>query len=136
MLKKLNEISNAKVFYVVLEKKKIFSEFLKNDKHKLYNYVAGKLAKNINLDNVDVEIKIDKSKGKHLLQQDFNNYFKRCLNEKNICINCKMEHSYSHNFAGLQFADILSWVCFQKFEKNDSSFIDILTIEQEVYHVW
>lgn len=54
MLKKLNEINKSKVFYVVLEKKKIFSEFLKNDKHKLYNYVAGKLARNINLNNVDI----------------------------------------------------------------------------------
>jgi hypothetical protein len=136
MLKKLNEINKSKVFYVVLEKKKIFSEFLKNDKHKLYNYVAGKLARNINLNNVDIEIKIDRSKGKQLLQEDFNRYFINNLNEKCISIKCKIEHSYSHNWSGLQFADILAWACFQKFENNDSSFIDMLNIEQEVYHVW
>lgn len=136
MLKKLNEVNNAKVFYVVLEKKKIFSEFLKNDKHKLYNYVAGKLARNINLDNTDIEIKIDKSKGKQLLQEDFNKYFMSNLKEKCISIKCKIEHSYSHSWSGLQFADILAWACFQKFERNDSSYLDLLNIEQEVYPVW
>lgn len=136
MIKKLNDVKGTKVFYIVLEKKKIFSDFLKNDKHKLYNYVAGKLARNIVLNNIDIEIKIDRSKGKQLLQEDFNNYFIKNLNEKCISIKCKIEHSYSHNWSGLQFADILAWACFQKFEKNDSSFIDLLNIEKEVYLVW
>ena len=75
MLFKLNEDQKAKIFYIVLEKKKIISEYLKNNKNKLYNFVAGKLAKNITLSDQIVEIRIDKSKGKQLLQYDFNNYF-------------------------------------------------------------
>ena len=82
MLKRLNEIKNAKIFYMVLEKKKIISEYLVNNKHKLYNYVAGKLAKQIPVHDMDVEIRIDKSKGKQLLQQDFNNYLLKILKEK------------------------------------------------------
>src|SRR3972149_12304319 len=82
MLQKLNDVEGARVFYIVLEKKKIFSDFLKNDKHKLYNYVAGKLARNIILNNVDINIKIDKSKGKQMLREDFNAYFMKCLTEK------------------------------------------------------
>lgn len=136
MLNKLNDVSGAKVFYIILEKKKLFSEYLKKDKHKLYNYVAGKLARNIILSNVDVEIKIDKSKGKQLLQDDFNQYFSKNLNENSDSLKCKIEHSYSHNWSGLQFADILAWACFQKFEHNNSEFINLLKIEQEVYHVW
>lgn len=136
MLQKLNAVKNAKIFYVVLEKKKLLSDYLKNNHHKLYNYVAGKLAKNIVLNNADIEIKIDKSKGKQLLQQDFNNYFEKNLREKCDLIKCKIEHSYSHSWSGLQFADVLSWACFQKFEHNDSSYIDLIKIEQEVYHVW
>jgi len=136
ILKKLNDIKNAKVFYIVLEKKKLFSEYLKDDKHKLYNYVAGKLAKNIILNNIDIEIKIDKSKGKQLLQQDFNIYFEKNLREKSDIIKCKIEHSYSHCWSGLQFADILAWACFQKFEHNNSKYIDLIKIEQEVYHTW
>lgn len=136
MIKKLNEVRGAKVFYIVLEKKKLFSKYLKKDKHKLYNYVAGKLARNIILNNVDIEIKIDKSKGKQLFQKDFNEYFERNLKEGCKIIKCKIEHSYSHSLSGLQFADILAWACFQKFEHNNNEYIDLLTIEQEVYHVW
>ena len=118
------------------EKKKIFSDFLKNDKHKLYNYVAGKLARNILLNNMDIHIKIDKSKGKQMLREDFNSYFTKCLTEKSTAIKARIEHSYSHSWSGLQFVDILAWSCFQKFESNDSTYIDLIKIEQEVYHVW
>lgn len=137
MLQELNEVKSAKIFYIVLEKKKLFSEYLRNDKHKLYNYVAGKLARQIILNEGDIEIKIDRSKGKQLLQQDFNNYFAKNLKEKSKnLIKIEIEHSYSHCWSGLQFADILSWACFQKFENNNSEYIDLIKLEQEVYHVW
>jgi len=136
MLKELNEIKNAKVFYIILEKKEIISEYLKNNKHKLYNYVAGKLAKQIPLSNMDIEIRIDKSKGKQLLQGDFNNYLLKILKEKENMGEIKIYHSYSHSWDGLQFADILSWACFQKFEHNNNSFINIVKLEQEIYHTW
>jgi len=135
MLRKLNEVRGSKVFYVVLEKKKLFSDFLKNDKHKLYNYVAGKLARNIILSNMDVVIKIDKSKGKQMLREDFNDYFIKCLRERSN-IKASIEHSYSHAWSGLQFADILAWSCFQKFEHDNGEYIDLIKLEQEVYHVW
>ena len=133
MLLKLNDVKDAKVFYIVLEKKKLFSNFLRSDKHKLYNYVAGKLARNIGLNKMDILIKIDKSKGKQILREDFNNYFVNCMKEKS---DIKIEHSYSHAWSGLQFADILAWSCFQKFEHNDGEYVDLIKLEQEVYHVW
>ena len=136
MLQKVNDVNGAKVFYIVLEKKKIFSNFLKSDKHKLYNYVAGKLARNIIVNNTDIKIKIDKSKGKQILREDFNTYFIRCLTEKSAAIKVTIEHSYSHSWSGLQFSDILAWSCFQKFEYNNNSYIDLVKIDQEVYHVW
>lgn len=136
MLKKLNDVKGAKVFYIVLEKKKILSEYLKNNKDKLYNYVAGKLAKNLIFGGPQIEIRIDRSKGKQLLQDDFNNYFLRNLNPKNQKNKPKIFHSHSHCWSGLQFADILAWACFQKFEHDNSEFVDLIKIEQEVYHVW
>ena len=136
MLIKLNEVESAKIFYILLEKKKIVSEYLKNNKSKLYNFVAGKLARNIPLNNIDVEIRIDKSKGKQLLQQDFNNYFLRNLRERSSIGKATIFHSYSQSWSGLQFADILAWSCFQKFEHSNSEYVDLITLEQEVYHVW
>lgn len=136
MLKKLNSVSGAKVFHIVLEKRKVFSHYLKKDKHKLYNFIAGKLAKNILMDNIDIEIKIDKSKGNVLLQKDFDDYFKKKLEEGCDRMKCIIEHSYSHSWSGLQFADLLAWCCFQKFEKGDDSYLEQLDIEQEFYLVW
>ncbi len=135
-LQELNCIKNIQAFHMVLEKKKILSDFLKNDKHKCYNFIAGKLARNIVLDDVDVEIRVDRSKGKQVLQEDFNQYFEKCLREKSQIYNVTIQHSYSHSWPGLQFADLLAWAAFQKVENNNSEFIDILHIPQEVYNVW
>ncbi len=136
MLEKLNLVSGVKIFHIILEKRKVFSNYSKQDKHKLYNYIAGKLAKNILMSDVDVDIKIDKSKGNIFLQKDFNDYFKRMLEENSDGIKCKIEHSYSHSWSGLQFADLIAWCCFQKFENNDPSYLEKLRVEQEFYTVW
>ncbi|MCR4327790.1 MAG: DUF3800 domain-containing protein [Nanoarchaeota archaeon] len=136
MLKKLNELSGTKVYYIVLDKSKIYSNYLKKDKHKLYNFVAGKLARNMNFNDTNFEIKIDKSKGNLFLQEDFNKYFENHLKENCEGIKCKIEHSWSHSWGGLQFADVLAWSCFQKFEYNNENFVNELEIEQEVCQVW
>ncbi|MFH1520200.1 MAG: DUF3800 domain-containing protein [Candidatus Micrarchaeota archaeon] len=129
ILEKINELKNARVFYMVLEKKKLFSVYLREDKNKLYNFIAGKLAKNLPMDKGSISIRIDKSKGRQMLREDFNSYFMKNLKRTDSRIT--IEHSYSHAWAGLQFADILAWSCFQKFEHSNSSYIDIIRIEQE-----
>src|SRR3989338_125205 len=135
-LQQLNSIKNAQAFHMILEKKKILSDFLKNDKHKCYNFVAGKLARNIILQGVDVEIRIDRSKGKQMLQDDFNQHFERCLREKSQIYKVVIQHSYSHSWPGLQFADLLAWAAFQKVEHDNVEFINLLQIQQEAYNVW
>ncbi|HEC77379.1 MAG TPA: DUF3800 domain-containing protein [Thermoplasmatales archaeon] len=124
MLEKLNEL-NVQIICVVFEKKKLFNKFPKTDKNKLYNYVAGKLAEYIKLVNTNLEIRIDKSKGKQVFREDFNKYFKEKLmseSKKRV----RIHHSYSHAWCGLQFADIVAWACFQKFEHRDDSYITLL----------
>ena len=135
MLKKLNEIKGVRTVYVVLDKRKVTSDYLKNKKDKLYNYVAGRLAERITLTDENVEIRIDKSKGKDLLRGDFNAYFSAKLDavsKSRDRMTVKMEHSYSHCWSGLQFVDVLAWSCFQKYEHRDSSFIDLVN-EKEIY---
>jgi len=136
MLKKLNSVSGAKINHIVLDKSKLYSSYLKEEKHKLYNFIAGKLAKNISFDDCRFEIKIDKSKGNLFLQEDFNTYFAQKLKEGFSNIDCKIEHSYSHAWSGLQFADVLAWACFQKFEYQKEEYLEEIKIEQEVYQVW
>jgi len=132
-LEKLNTIAGCKVVFVVLEKKRVRSRFLKENAHKLYNYVAGKLARSITEDADKLTVRIDRSKGKLLLREEFNAYFRSCLRRN---VESSIEHSYSHNFNGLQFADLLAWACFQKFEFGNSEFIDLLKLEKDVRYLW
>jgi hypothetical protein len=110
---------------------------LLKDKHKLYNYIAGKLAQRLALENVDAEIRIDKSKGKQMLQDDFNSYFTKKLHEFCSVRKVTIFHSYSQSWSGIQFADLLSWSCFQRFEREDSSYVDLINGEKlDVYLIW
>jgi len=132
MLVKLNDVKHAKASFIVLEKRKLLSTYLKENKHKLYNFIAGKLAKHLIFKD-DTEVRIDKSKGKQLLQEDFNEYFIRNVNHTK---KVEIFHSYSQSWSGLQFADILAWVLFQKFEHGNNEFIDLLIIEKDIYYMF
>ena len=137
MIRQINGISNVFVHFIVLEKGKVFSEFLKNNKHKLYNYISGKLGQKIIMNGCDLEIRIDKSKGKQILRDDFNSYFCSKLREKSSIPKIKIDHSYSHSWSGLQFADILVWSCFQKFEHDTNTFLELLDLDKrEIYHAF
>lgn len=133
---KLNDVPEAKVIYIVLEKKKVLSRYLQDNKHKLYNYVAGKLARYLELDDDHIIMRVDKSKGKQILQEDFNVYFENNLKQNSKVSRIEIHHSYSQNWEGLQFADLLSWACFQKFERGSDEYIDLITLESEIFHVW
>lgn len=136
MILRLNQVKGAKLFFIVLEKQKVTSEYFKSNKHKLYDYVAGRLAKNIILEGGCVEVRIDLSKGKHILREDFNKCFLRNLHKNSKPTAVSIFHSLSHCWAGLQFADVLAWSCFQKFEHSNPVFIDLIILEKEIYFVW
>lgn len=136
MLNQLNDVSDAKVSYIILEKERCRSAYLLNDKHKLYNYVAGKLAEHIIIKDADLTVRIDKSKGKQILRDDFNQYFERKISENSTLGRIEIFHSYSHAWNGLQFADVLAWSKFQKVEHKNSEYIDILRVKKEVHSVW
>ena len=114
------------IYFVVLEKGKLQSEFLKKNKHKLYNYVAGKLANKLVISNFDLIVRIDKSKGKQILREDFDRYFIKKLRENSTIKKVDVYHSFSHSWPGLQLADILAWSCFQKFEHNNNDYLNLL----------
>ncbi len=135
LLEKLNETKKYSVLYMILEKKKLHSVFLSENKDKLYNFVAGKLADKIILEKSHVEIRIDKSKGKQALRDDFNEYFLKRLKNKSELIKVNIYHSYSHSWSGLQFADLLAWAAFQKVEYDNEEYVDLIE-NKEVYYLW
>ena len=139
-INKLNETCSCSGVNCIMEKKKVSSPYLKGHKDKLYNFVAGRLADAIKLDCDNVEIRIDKSKGKSFLREDFNNYFTpKLTNGSNFNNPITIKHSYSENFSGIQFADILAGAVYHKFNNGDSQYIDIIDLNkfpQQYIELW
>lgn len=133
MISKLNEVPGLISFHTTLLKRKLTSDYLLVHKDKLYNFIAGKLATNINLYGCDIEIRIDKSKGKQLLRDDFNHYFEEHLRDHSKIGNLEIHHSMSHSFSGLQFADLLAWSVYQKEERNIPDYVELFEFESKFY---
>lgn len=136
MLNKLSEVKGAKAYHTVLDKSKNTSKFLKENKNKLYNYVAGELAKHFCFEGMDLEIRVDKSKGRQVLQEDFNNYFKKKLQETSRLGKIDIHHSHSEAWCGLQFADILAWSAFQKHENKNNEYLEQSNIPHNFSECW
>lgn len=136
MLRKLNDIPDTKVFFITLNKKKCYSSFLNGDRNKLYNYAAGWLAKNIVINDCDLCVRIDKSKTKQILRDDFDQYFERKLRDDCSLWKVEIYHSESNAWAGLQFADVLAWAAFQQIERGNDEFLNQLNIETQFFEVW
>jgi hypothetical protein len=136
LLKELNKLRNCQIFCSILNKSYIHNPTLINDKNKLYNCVAGDLANQIKIKG-NAEIRIDKSKGKQVLRDDFDNYFKMKLtqNSENIG-NINIYHSYSHSWAGIQFADMIAWSYFQKFEHRNDLYTNLIEIKCNISEIW
>lgn len=71
-------------------------------------------------------VRIDKSKGKQVLQEDFNQYIMSCIHKKSPSRKISVHHSYSHSWSGLQFADVVAWSIFQSFERNNDEYIQCI----------
>jgi len=128
LIKEINK-TNCKVYCITLDKNTIPWSRVDN-KNKIYDFTAGYIAELLEL-NSEIDIRIDKSKAKKRDQNNFDEHFKSRLSKNNRYV--KIYHSYSHSWSGIQFADIIAWSFFQKFEKDDSQFVDLLKLD--IIHV-
>lgn len=135
MLKELNKVKNTQIYCTFLNKSYVYNQSLINDKNKLYDYVAADLGRRIIVDG-HVEVRIDKSKGKQLLRDEFDDCFRKNLVKGSHLSQIKIYHSYSHSWSGLQFADILAWSYFQKYERGNDFYVDKIEIDQTLSKVW
>ncbi len=137
LLNKLSKLDFYCVSVVIL-KEKNFSSYLTNNNHKLYNFVSGKLALNLELikNEKNLEIYIDKSKRKSDLRKDFDQYFNNNLRQSGINAKSIIKHSYSHNFNCLQIVDFISWAIFQKFEYANDELVNKLSSKLEIHQIW
>ena len=135
ILERFSSLESTHGQSVILEKSKLYSKYLKDNKDKLYNFVAGNLA-NIGIDTKNLIIRIDRSKGKQNLIEDFNLYMEKKFKEAKWNRKINVYHSWSHGWSGLQIADIVSWAVFRKYECNDDYFFKIVEKKLNISHMW
>lgn len=128
--------TNSEVFTIILDKSKVY-EYLKGKKNKLYNYISNLILNECSFDNSSVCLVVDKSKTNRSLREDFDNYIRKSLNQKNSSCKLIIKHENSQNEACLQVLDFVSWAIFRNYEYEDSIFIDIIknkiVIKKEVF---
>lgn len=122
VLSKISEI-NLEIFTIILDKTKIFP-YLKEKKHKLYNYLCRLILSECSLNDQVIELIVDRSKGKRALRDDFDDYIRKQI----ISSDCKLKikHEDSKNNGGLQSLDFISGAIFNKYEYNNPKFYNII----------
>ncbi len=135
VLTRLNR-TNSEIFVIILEKSKVY-EYLKNKKDKLYNYISNLILNECSLDNSHVSLIVDKSKTNRSLREDFDNYIRNNLNQKNSNCNLIIKHENSQKEGCLQVLDFVSWAIFRNYEYKDSKYMDLvkdkIVIKKEVF---
>ena len=128
--------TGSEVFVVILEKSRVY-EYLKSKKDKLYNYISNLILNECTLDNSHVYLVVDKSKTNRSLREDFDEYIRNNINQKNSNCILKIKHENSQKEGCLQVLDFVSWSIFRNYEHSDSRFMDIIkdkiVIKKEVF---
>ena len=128
--------TNSEIFVIILEKSKVY-EYLKNKKNKLYNYISNLILNECSLEDNHVSLVVDKSKTNRSLREDFDNYIRRNINQKNDNCKLKIKHENSQKEGCLQVLDFISWAIFRNYEFKDSRFMNIIkdkiVIKKEVF---
>ena len=135
LLKKLEVIEEFHAQSIILKKEDLHSKFLLGDKHKLYNFVCGRLG-TIATDSRSLIVRIDRSKGKQSLVDDFNHYMESTFREGNHAREVEIYHSWSQSWSGLQLADVVSWAVFCKFEHGNDHYFRLIEKKIDISHIW
>lgn len=117
--------TNSKLYIIALDKSKVY-DYLYEAKEKLYNYISGLLMENIELNNKNIELIVDRKSVKTIINNDFNFYITNKFRDMKWNINIKIEHKNSENVAGLMAVDFVAWTVNRKFAYNDDSYYKII----------
>jgi len=112
--------------YILVNKSKI-KDNLREQKHKIFNWVCGILLNNYKFDEKDIEIRliVDKRVNKQILKEDFDNYIKQ-IKLKHISDRLKISHVASYDERGIQAVDFISWAIFNKYEYGKEEYFNII----------
>ncbi len=108
------------IFTIILDKSKVY-DYLKEKKHKLYNYLCNLIIAECSVDG-SFELIVDRSKNKRSLRDDFDNYIRFKLLDK--CNNLSIKHEDSKSNGSLQALDFVSGAIFNKYEFGNLDYYD------------
>ncbi|MHB8361031.1 MAG: DUF3800 domain-containing protein [Thermoplasmataceae archaeon] len=128
MIEKLNEIPEVYISLVILKKTKLYSRYLRGDRNKLYNYIAGFIPDQLPIENKNLRIHIDRSKRSRALREDFDGYIINKIRQKTKG-SITIEHNDSAQYAGIQFADVVANIFLKEYEYNDFELSKTLTVQ-------
>ncbi|MFT4308398.1 MAG: DUF3800 domain-containing protein [Candidatus Woesearchaeota archaeon] len=136
ILEKWAGIDDGHIQAVVLDTKRVYSRFLNDNPNKLYNYVCGHLASALVHQRGKLIIRIDRSKGKQALRDDFDRYLRHKMSEQPWNMNLEVHHSYSESWSGLQITDVCAWSILRKHEYDDARFYSIIENKTSIQRIW
>lgn len=122
VLNGLAAIGDLKVFCVVLNKEKVYTD-LQNQKNHLYNYTANILLDRLHTKKIipldePIYLCIDRKDTNKYIRENFEKYLSKSLQGKrNGIVDIRLRAS--HEVKALQAVDFLSWAIFRKYERND-----------------
>lgn len=119
ILNRLAEI-NFEIFTIILDKSKVY-DYLRDKKHKLYNYLSNLIITECSLGE-SFELIVDKSKNKRSLRDDFDSYIRL----KKKCENLIIKHEDSKSNGGLQVLDFISGAIFNKYEFKNLDYYNLI----------
>ncbi len=124
-----NQVKNILfgIYAVTLNKRRIY-EKLTREKPRVYNFIARQVIDKIPFErnkNDRVELISDRSKSKPEISE-FNSYIRSQIQGRlDPKITLDLYHWDSQKTLGLQAADIFCWGIFQKYERKDTTWIDM-----------
>lgn len=121
ILSKIAEIK-IEIFTIILDKSKVY-DYLREKKHKLYNYLSNLILTECSVDG-SFELIVDRSKSKRSLRDDFDRYIRFKLKDTNS--NLKIIHQDSKSSGCLQSLDFISGAIFNKYEFGNLDYYNII----------
>lgn len=119
-----------KIHYSIAKKKHLSSHIMKAEYGIAYNYLCGTLLCRAYARHFagPLEIVVDQRSKETHSKMKFDGYLETrlvgdCQHEKDLTIS----HAESHDIAGLQAVDFLSWALFRKYEKKEPKFANLIS---------
>lgn len=122
-----------RVRYLVVDKQKIHSEELRNNKNSFYSYIIKMVLKHSDGSIVDAKVKIDGS-GDRIFRRNFLTYLRKELNteEKRIMSHCRLVDSQSNVL--IQMADMIAGTIRRSYDTDKKDGVALKKIIKKHIH--